>query len=89
MSWPKTGANHYHTQLGLLDKGRAIKELVVYWMLPYLILQAIQRVTLQFKRKIIFKVACRGLVPEASSSPSKVNNRAEVEVNNFSVIRAL
>ena len=33
MPWPKTGATHYHTQLGLSDKGRAIKELVVYWML--------------------------------------------------------
>ncbi len=26
---PKTGAAHYHAQLGLPDKGRAIKELVV------------------------------------------------------------
>ncbi len=29
MSWPKTGANYYHAQLGLPDKDRAIKELVV------------------------------------------------------------
>ncbi len=29
MSWPQTGATHYHAQLGLSDKGRAIKELVV------------------------------------------------------------
>ena len=29
MPWPKTGAIHCHKQLGLLDKGRAIKELVV------------------------------------------------------------
>ena len=26
---PKTGATHYHAQLGLPDKGRTIKELVV------------------------------------------------------------
>ena len=28
MPWPQTGANQYHAQLGLPDKGRAIKELV-------------------------------------------------------------
>ena len=27
--WPQTGATHYHAQLGLPDKGRAIKGLVV------------------------------------------------------------
>ena len=25
MPWPKTGVTHYHAQLGLSDKGRAIK----------------------------------------------------------------
>ncbi len=29
MPWPQTGATQYHAQLGLPDKGRAIKELVV------------------------------------------------------------
>ncbi len=29
MPWPKKGATQYHAQLGLPDKGRAIKELVV------------------------------------------------------------
>ncbi len=29
MPWPQTGASQYHAQLGLQDKGRAIKELVV------------------------------------------------------------
>ncbi len=29
MVLPQTGANNYRTQLGLPDKGRAIKELVV------------------------------------------------------------
>ena len=29
MPWPQTGATQYHAQLGLLDKGRAIKGLVV------------------------------------------------------------
>ena len=33
---PKTGATHYHALLGLLDIGRAIKKLVVGWVLPYL-----------------------------------------------------
>ena len=32
MPWPqKTGATHYHAQLGLPDKGHAIKGLVVCW----------------------------------------------------------
>ena len=29
MPWSQTGATQYHAQLGLPDKGRAIKELVV------------------------------------------------------------
>ena len=29
MPWPQTGSTQYHAQLGLPDKGRAIKELVV------------------------------------------------------------
>ncbi len=29
MPWPQSGATQYHAQLGLSDKGRAIKELVV------------------------------------------------------------
>ena len=29
MTWPQTGATHNHAQLGLQDKGRAIKGLVV------------------------------------------------------------
>ena len=29
MPWPKTGAIQYHAQLGLPDKGRAIKGLVI------------------------------------------------------------
>ncbi len=29
MTWPQTGATLYHAQLGLSDKGRAIKGLVV------------------------------------------------------------
>ena len=32
MPWPqKTGATHYHVQLGLQNKTRAIKGLVVFW----------------------------------------------------------
>ncbi len=30
MPWPKTGATHYHVQLGLLDKGYVINGLVVF-----------------------------------------------------------
>ena len=33
MSWLKTDATHYHAKLGLPDKGLAIKELVVCWVL--------------------------------------------------------
>ncbi len=29
MPWPKTGATHYHAQLGLPDKRRAIKGFLV------------------------------------------------------------
>jgi len=29
MPWPQTGATQYHAQLGLSDKGREIKGLVV------------------------------------------------------------
>ena len=29
MPWPQTGATQYHTQLGLPEKGHAIKGLVV------------------------------------------------------------
>ncbi len=29
MPWPQTGTTRYHAQLGLPNKGRAIKELVV------------------------------------------------------------
>ena len=31
--WPETGATHYNAQLGLTDKGRPIKGLVVYCVL--------------------------------------------------------
>ncbi len=30
MPWPETSATQYHAQLGLPDKGRAIKGLVVF-----------------------------------------------------------
>ncbi len=39
LSWPQTGLTQYNAQLGLLDKGRAIKGLVVcknYWDLELL-----------------------------------------------------
>ena len=29
MPWPRTGPTHYHAQLGLPDKGRVIKGLVI------------------------------------------------------------
>ena len=32
MPWPQTGATYYHAQLGLPDKGRAIKGLVVSYV---------------------------------------------------------
>ncbi len=37
MPWPKTGAPHYNAQLRLLDKGHAIKVLIVSWVLLNLI----------------------------------------------------
>ena len=33
MSWPIKVETHHHAQLGLIDKGRAIEELVVCWVL--------------------------------------------------------
>ena len=33
--WTKTSATHYHAQFELPDKGRAIKELVAYWVSQY------------------------------------------------------
>ena len=36
MPWPKTGANQYHAQFGLPDKGRAIKGLVVVCYIVWL-----------------------------------------------------
>ena len=68
--WPKTGATHYHAQLGLPDKGRAIKGLVVCnsWDLePYDLLNGLALgcyqpspevliVSTKWKRKIILKL---------------------------------
>ena len=48
-----------YPQLGPPDKGRAIIELVVCWVLPYLIPWAIEQ----------FKVAWRGLEREVSPDP--------------------
>ena len=33
LPWPQTGATQYHAQLGISEKGRAIKGLVVCWSL--------------------------------------------------------
>ena len=33
--WPKTDATQYHAQLGLPDKGHAIKELAVCYLTYY------------------------------------------------------
>ena len=33
MPWPQTDATHYHAHLGLSDKGLAIKELVVCYVM--------------------------------------------------------
>ena len=32
MPWPKTGTTHYHAQLGLPAKGRAIKVMIGPWV---------------------------------------------------------
>ena len=31
MPWPQTGATHYHVQLGLQDKDRKMKGLVIFY----------------------------------------------------------
>ena len=43
MHWRQTEANHYHAQLGLLDKGHVIKEFIVYWVLLHLIPRVFER----------------------------------------------
>ena len=35
MPWPITGDTHYHAKLGLPDKGRVIKGLVVWYVVPH------------------------------------------------------
>ncbi len=46
MPWPKPGANLYNSQLGLTDKGRAIKGLVVYSILDVSALLPSQEVSI-------------------------------------------
>ena len=47
MTCLKTGATHYRAPV-LPDKGSAINEFVVYWVLPWVI----ERVTLQFTSRV-------------------------------------
>ena len=49
-------------QLGLSDKGCAIKEFVVCWVLPYLI-WAIELFTLQFTRSVSSRLGGEDLKP--------------------------
>ena len=58
------GATEYHVQLDFLDKGRAIKGLVVY--------RANERFTLQIRREVCFMVREGGLEPEVTPSPLEV-----------------
>ena len=37
MPWHKSGTTPYHAQIGFLDKGRALKELNVCWVMRILI----------------------------------------------------
>ena len=48
MPWPKTGATEYHAQLGLLDKGRAIKGLVVCYSWDLELLDLLNNLTLGY-----------------------------------------
>ena len=62
MPWTKTGATHYHAQLGLIIQGLSIKGVVVYG--------ANGRFTPQLER-CMFQGAWRGLEPEATPSPQQ------------------
>ena len=64
MPWPKSSTTHYYEQLGLQDKDCAINELVVCWVLHYLMPWAIEH--------SMFKLAWRGLVLEDSPSLQEV-----------------
>ena len=58
MTWPKTGTTHYHAQLGLQGKGRAIKVLVVcyiVWLDP--------SYPIKVRRGLRACARCEGLVP--------------------------
>ena len=77
MPWPKTGATHYNAQLGLPDKGRAIKWLIVCWMYLNIIwvfsysLFTLQLYILRFNcffPNIIFSVVCFSVLSMVSKS---------------------
>ena len=53
------------------DKSHAIKELVVYWVIPKLIPWAIERVTLQFKRRVCWRRLWEDLYPERHLAPKR------------------
>ena len=50
MPWPQTGTTHYHAQFGLPDKGRAIKGLIVCYLV--LLETMIYGMSLWTKRKV-------------------------------------
>ena len=56
MPQPKTGATQYHSQLELPDKGRAIKQLVVCWVLLSLIAPIVQTEKYKYGSPQIFLV---------------------------------
>ena len=65
MPYPKTGRTHYHAQLGLLYKGRAIKEFVVCYVLLYLIPRVFGQekrdlITLSYPRLLVLPLKCHG-----------------------------
>ena len=55
MPWPQTGATHYHAQLGLPDKGRAIKGLIICYV--------VWLVSMIYGMGLWTNARCVGLVP--------------------------
>ena len=60
------GVTHYHAQLGLRDKGCAIKGFVVYWANGRLWIHH------NYKTWMMFLAVWRGLEPKAKPSPLEV-----------------
>ncbi len=66
MPWPQTAATHYHAQIGLPDKGRANKRLVVCFVV---LLESLKGKGLAQDAWVLFIVVVRMLLSSSSATP--------------------